>query len=1674
MKLRCVMPAVSNVLLISLLPFSAARAQVGGGIVDAGLLGSYYSTPDLSGSAAFTRRDVRIRFDWPAGHRPGGNPMDAGFRDVPATGFSVRWEGRLIARFSETYTFHLSATDGARLYVREAGGSWTLLADSWSTGGTVQASLAMMEGVAREVRVEAKKTSAAGGVTLRWESPGTPLEVVECASVAAINHTAFEQTFTDAVRSARYSWENVDGQTVTTDADGWPVTSKAGLIVSEYLAPYDPSPLETGRNAFRFTGRADVTAIGNYQIVPGSVSYDSGTNTTSGLLTVAKAGSNVQMLEFRNATRNGQPGGPPGFTDLRIMRPTSPGSTVTFPFDSLFHPALLDSYSLFTALRYQRINDQTRTWAERMRPAHFRSLGKVLPYVYQSRYGGGGLFGGTGMPHEMEIMLCNAIGKDYYVTVPHLATVGDAGSYIRKLALLIKHGSDGNEPYPSPVANPVYPPLNPNLNVIVEVGNELWNFAQLATYSPFFDFQQLMKDKADANDADFQILNFDGLSLAQDGGGYVNAYTWARRWWALYLKKISDDFRIVFGDAAMPGEGITQPRVRPFFTWQYANTNETAVIGLDFMDRYFNNADGVVRTATPRPPAYYFFSGGGAGYYSVENREGIVPGVPVRGFESPSITGSQTRPTGVSGVIFEGDSGLVRPGTGDAGSGSILNPPPVMEGSQCAWLRTVNGASARVRVSFTIPAQQSSDRYALVYRWVQRTKPGASSADQTRLRVLVNGLDVTVPSDIEQPKEWSAVNQWRRVAYWVGNYYWSQTFTAAAGSTIEVVVETTNTSGDHVTFLDDMQLTSIDAFYSGGLGSGAATGQGAASYTSYQYGDGRWAAAYGLRQDTYEHGYSAGGDSGNSPLQDYAKFIASQAAASAVEALDIFHSSGGRMPTFGTYSTIPLGEYINGQLTEGVLNPSAWPLMQGISAVLARLPLEPDNGVPVPASLVPSAQNITLGRSNSGARLPAAGSWISYNLLVPHSGSYTIGISRTGSGTLRAFVDGFEAGSTTGTSLQLPARFLTKGLHSLRLLNSGGDITISQVNIEQPGAPGRPEILTASTSGTNVLLSWSQPAGATNYRLRWGSTPDAMDFETTTTQSGITLSGFSPGGIYYFVASSLQGKVESLPSTPRGLVVLPNNTSGKLAIWDMAEANGTAVSVAPMASTPRLQTTALVRGSGYANNGNSIFAAGRFTFTPVGNAYASSAAAAASANQFVQFQIVVPGGLGASVSKVVFRPYLQGSASAWRAAISYSTDGANFAWAGPEFQPVSGAVSEVDLAAVGALQNVTATTITFRIHLYGGTAYSTAGIGGNEGSPDLFVEGMLNPPGGASSFIGSLASWEFQGSLGNESSASPIAAVSGISASTITRGAGFLPPDSLVLVGGRFGLYPQGDQFRATPEQAITAGQFAQITLAPQSGKKLSISSVRFRPYFQNHSDSASDPRKCRIYYRFAGGPATPLPAPSEFGSNQLHQVPTSSVTALQNLTDSVTLLFVFYGSTPYETVALGQSGTPDIEISGSLQTPPATTLARFRSELGLDESGADDLLIPAGDGVPNLLKFAFNMIGTGPGQTSALNVPNTSILAAGGQSGLPFSGVNSSGRLTLTYLRQKDASNPGISYAAEFSETLAPGSWLVADSSSESAVSLDESWERVTVTAPSTTGKMFGRIRVTVSNPAQ
>ncbi|UQZ87531.1 PA14 domain protein [Paenibacillus konkukensis] len=72
-----------------------------------GLKGEYYDNMDLT-NLKVTRIDPEINFSWGEG---------APAPSIGADTFSVRWTGKIVPRYSESYTFYMKSDDGVRVWI---------------------------------------------------------------------------------------------------------------------------------------------------------------------------------------------------------------------------------------------------------------------------------------------------------------------------------------------------------------------------------------------------------------------------------------------------------------------------------------------------------------------------------------------------------------------------------------------------------------------------------------------------------------------------------------------------------------------------------------------------------------------------------------------------------------------------------------------------------------------------------------------------------------------------------------------------------------------------------------------------------------------------------------------------------------------------------------------------------------------------------------------------------------------------------------------------------------------------------------------------------------------------------------------------------------------------------------------------------------------------------------------------------------------------------------------------------------------------------------------------------------------------------------------------------------------------------------------------------------------
>ncbi|MEY5026959.1 MAG: hypothetical protein RLZZ244_2487, partial [Verrucomicrobiota bacterium] len=134
-------------------------------LVTPGLTGQYFGTSGLSG-LRLTRTDGSVNFRW------GQGSPDA---NVPVNGFSARWTGRVLPRFSENYTFAVQSDDGVRLWV-----NGRLIIDQWKDRSLSESTgtISLSAGKWYNLRLEYYENAGDAAASLLWSSPSQAKEVI--------------------------------------------------------------------------------------------------------------------------------------------------------------------------------------------------------------------------------------------------------------------------------------------------------------------------------------------------------------------------------------------------------------------------------------------------------------------------------------------------------------------------------------------------------------------------------------------------------------------------------------------------------------------------------------------------------------------------------------------------------------------------------------------------------------------------------------------------------------------------------------------------------------------------------------------------------------------------------------------------------------------------------------------------------------------------------------------------------------------------------------------------------------------------------------------------------------------------------------------------------------------------------------------------------------------------------------------------------------------------------------------------------------------------------------------------------------------------------------------------------------------------------------------------------
>ncbi len=131
-----------------------------------GLSASYFNGMNFE-TPVKNRIDSKLQFHWGLGSPAAG---------VDPERFSARWQGKIVPRYSENYTFHLNSDNGRRLWVNNQ-----LIIDRWVDDWDVEyaGQIRLNAGQSYDIRVEYFEHYGGAYNRLEWSSPSQRREIVD-------------------------------------------------------------------------------------------------------------------------------------------------------------------------------------------------------------------------------------------------------------------------------------------------------------------------------------------------------------------------------------------------------------------------------------------------------------------------------------------------------------------------------------------------------------------------------------------------------------------------------------------------------------------------------------------------------------------------------------------------------------------------------------------------------------------------------------------------------------------------------------------------------------------------------------------------------------------------------------------------------------------------------------------------------------------------------------------------------------------------------------------------------------------------------------------------------------------------------------------------------------------------------------------------------------------------------------------------------------------------------------------------------------------------------------------------------------------------------------------------------------------------------------------------------
>ena len=254
-------------------------------------------------------------------------------------------------------------------------------------------------------------------------------------NISGLSDYERQMVYIDAARTMRpfgsleKPWDPPSGAPLV-GPDGWPTADFGVTLFTEGTPSWN--------GVYHFSAKGKVERVEAYaspcRVVPGSVTFDEVTGRTRADIECSVRPGQTAQMHLRFIGTQG------GLKDLKLIRP---GYTEEDAEKQVFTSEFLAllrqlNAGVLRGMDWQRINGSTVSkWSERA------TRGRP---TYSGR---------PGAPLEDFILLCNTVGADFWLNIPHMAD----DDYVRRAALLARDT------------------LDPNLFVWVEYSNELWNGA---------------------------------------------------------------------------------------------------------------------------------------------------------------------------------------------------------------------------------------------------------------------------------------------------------------------------------------------------------------------------------------------------------------------------------------------------------------------------------------------------------------------------------------------------------------------------------------------------------------------------------------------------------------------------------------------------------------------------------------------------------------------------------------------------------------------------------------------------------------------------------------------------------------------------------------------------------------------------------------------------------------------------------------------------------------------------------------------------------------------------------------------------------------------------------------------------------------------------------------------